>query len=91
MELEKAKEDMTKPIVEDILRVIENRYFMHSPGKKMLKDMGIYDKDINIIYKIIGENVSSIDELQSKIRENYDKVITKISIISKFIVEKIIR
>ena len=45
----------------------------------------------NIIYKIIGENVSSIDELQSKIRENYDKVITKISIISKFIVEKIIR
>jgi len=91
MELDKAKEDMTKPIVEDILRVIENRYFMHSPGKKMLKDMGIYDKDINIIYKIIGENVSSIDELQSKIRENYDKVITKISIISKFIVEKIIR
>ena len=91
MELDKAKEDMTKPIVEDILRVIENRYFMHSPGKKMLKDMGIYDKDINIIYKIIGENVSSIDELQSKIRENYDKVITKISIISRFIVEKIIR
>lgn len=91
MELDNASENKKKPIEEEILRVIENKYFMHSPGKKILKDMGIYDKDINIISRIIGENISSVDELQSKIQENYEKVIAKISVISRFIVEKMIR
>ena len=91
MELDNVSENIKKPIEEEILRVIENKYFMHSPGKKILKDMGIYDKDINIISKIIGENISSVDELQSKIQENYEIVISKISVISRFIVEKMIR
>ena len=91
MELDNASENIKKPIEEEILRVIENKYFMHSPGKKILKDMGIYDKDINIISKIIGENIGSVDELQSKIQENYERVISKISVISRFIVEKMIR
>ena len=91
MELDNASENIKKPIEEEILRVIENKYFMHSPGKKILKDMGIYDKDINIISKIIGENIGSVDELQSKIQENYEIVISKISVISRFIVEKMIR
>ncbi|HEM3554649.1 TPA: hypothetical protein U1B62_001159 [Streptococcus suis] len=64
---------------------------MHSPGKKILKDMGIYEKDINIISKIIGENISSVDELQTKLQEQYEKIITRISVISRFIVEKMIR
>jgi len=91
MELDNVSENIKKPIEEEILRVIENKYFMHSPGKKILKDMGIYDKDINNISKIIGEDHSSVDELQSKIQENYEKVISKISVISRFIVEKMIR
>ena len=91
MELDNSSEKIKKPIEEEILRVIENKYFMHSSGKKILKDMGIYDKDINIISKIIGENISSVDELQSKIQENYEKVIPKISVISRFIVEKMIK
>lgn len=91
MELDNVSEKIKKPIEEEILRVIENKYFMHSPGKKILKDMGVYDKDINIISKIIGDNVSSVDELQSKIQENYEKVITKISVLSKFIVEKMVK
>lgn len=91
MELDSASENIKKPIEEKILRVIENKYFMHSPGKKILKDMGIYDKDINIISIIIGDNISSVDELQSKIQENYEKIIAKISVISRYIVEKMIR
>ena len=44
-------------------------------------ERSFHDKDINIISKIIGENISSVDELQSKIQENYEKVIPKISVI----------
>ncbi|HFR3707071.1 TPA: hypothetical protein ACHV88_002074, partial [Streptococcus suis] len=91
MELDNAPEKLKTPIEDEILRVIENKYFMHSPGKKILKDMGIYEKDINIISKIIGENISSVDELQTKLQEQYEKIITRISVISRFIVEKMIR
>ncbi|WP_064590275.1 DEAD/DEAH box helicase [Streptobacillus moniliformis] len=91
MELDKASENIKKPIKEEILEIIEKKYFMHSSCKKILKDMGIYDKDIDIISKIIGENISSVDELQIKINEKYKEFIKKISVISKFIVEKMIR
>lgn len=73
MELDNTPEKRKNPIEEEILRVIENRYFMHSPSKKILKDMGIYDKDINVISKIIGENITSVDELQSVMQLNYKK------------------
>ena len=63
---------------------------MNSPGKKMLKDMGVYDKDVNIISNQIGENVNSIDELQLKIKENYEKIMPKISIISQFIINRLV-
>ncbi|WP_155729877.1 hypothetical protein, partial [Streptobacillus moniliformis] len=64
MELDKASDNINKPIKEEILEIIEKEYFMHSSCKKILKDVGIYDKDIDIISKIIGENSSSVDELQ---------------------------
>ena len=56
----------------------------------MLKDMGVYDKDVNIISNQIGENVNSIDELQLKIKENYEKIMPKISIISQFIINRLV-
>lgn len=90
MKLDNASEYLIKPIEEDILKVIEKKYFMNSPGKKMLKDMGVYDKDVNIISNQIGENVNSIDELQLKIKENYEKIMPKISIISQFIINRLV-
>lgn len=90
MELDNVSDDLKEPI-EDILGVIENKYFMHSPGKKMLKDMGVYEKDVNIIAKIIGEEVDSIDDLQIRLQENYEKIFSKISVVSKFIVDRLVR
>lgn len=90
MKLDNASDTVIKPIEEDILKVIEKKYFMNSPCKKMLKDMGIYDKDINTISKIIGENFNSIDELTAIISENYQNIISKISIISQFIIYRLI-
>lgn len=90
MKLDNASDYLIKPIEEDILKVIEKKYFMNSPGKKMLKDMGVYDKDVNIISNQIGENVNSIDELQLKIKENYEKIMPRISIISQFIINRLV-
>ena len=39
-------------------------YYLNSPSKKMLKDMGIYEGNINNIIAVIGNEFSSISELQ---------------------------
>ena len=47
-----------------LLKNIEILYYLTSPSKKMLKDMGIYDGDIDQIVSVIGEDFTSIAELQ---------------------------
>lgn len=91
MKLDKAQNNMIEIIEEKILRVIENNYFIHDSGKKMLKDMGIYEKDINEICEIIGEDFNSINDLLEKIKEKYDKINKSISILSKYILERVIK
>lgn len=91
MWLDNASDESIELIEEKILKVIEKKYFMNSSCKKMLKDMGIYEKDVNIIANLIGENINSIDELILKINEDYKNIISKISIISKFVVYRLIK
>ena len=91
MKLDKVQNNMIEIIEEKILRVIENNYFVHDSGKKMLKDMGIYEKDINEICEIIGEDFNSINDLLEKIKEKYDKINKSISILSKYILERVIK
>lgn len=57
----------------------------------MLKDIGVYDKDIEIISEIIGENYEMVNELQTSIRENYRKIQPKIGIVSRYILDRLIQ
>lgn len=91
MELDNASEELKNPIKELIIKRIETKYFMKSPEKKMLKDMGIYDKDVDIISKCIGKEVNSIDELQVRMKESYKNFIDKISFMSRYIVLKLVK
>lgn len=91
MELDNVSEELKNPIKELIIKRIETKYFMKSPEKKMLKDMGIYDKDVDIISKYIGKEVNSIDELQVRMKESYKNFIDKISFMSRYIVLKLVK
>lgn len=91
MELDNVSEELKNPINELIIKRIETKYFMKSPEKKMLKDMGIYDKDVDIISKYIGKEVNSIDELQVRMKESYKNFIDKISFMSRYIVLKLVK
>ncbi|UUM19789.1 MULTISPECIES: DEAD/DEAH box helicase [unclassified Mycoplasma] len=90
MQLDNVSEEKINVIETHITKVIENKYFLNSPLSKMLKDMGIYDLDIQKIKEIIGDNFESIDQLILLLRENYQKIKNKISVISKFVIEKMI-
>lgn len=74
---------------ERLLRNIEILYYLTSPSKKMLKDMGIYDGDIDFIISIIGENFTSIAELQELLAEHSGQL-DNISVISKYIISRIV-
>lgn len=74
---------------ERLLKNIEILYYLTSPSKKMLKDMGIYEGDIDQIISVIGEDFSSISELQLLLKEHLDKL-SGISIISRYIINRLI-
>lgn len=67
-------------------------YIFHvllSPSKKMLKDMGIYDGDIDQIVAVIGEDFTSIAELQHLLKEHIEEL-GEISIVSRYIINRLL-
>ncbi len=72
-----------------MLKNIEIRYHLTSPSKKMLKDMGIYKGDIDQIISIIGEDFTSIAELQQLLKEHLDNL-SEISIVSRYIITRLL-
>ena len=90
MKLENASEKLKKLIEEKIIKTIEHKYYMHFLEKRMLKDMGVYDQDIDKITETI-KNVQSFDELLVELKENYKKIQPQISIVSRFVIEKLIK
>lgn len=90
MKLENISEKWKKLIEEKIIKTIEHKYYMHFLEKRMLKDMGVYEQDIDKITETI-KNVQSFDELLVELKENYKKIKPQISIVSRFVIEKLIK
>lgn len=55
----------------------------------MLKDMGIYESDIDQIIQIIGNSFSSVSDLEKLLAQNYYKL-SDISVVSKYIIMRLI-
>ena len=89
MECEHVSPSLITTLHERLMKNIEMLYYLNSPSKKMLKDMGVYDGDIDPIIHVIGNDFSSIDDLQSLLKQNYSKL-NEISIISKYIISRLI-
>lgn len=90
MECEHVSPELIATLHERLMKNIEVLYYLNSPSKKMLKDMGIYDGDIDSIISVIGNDFSSIADLQSLLAQNYDKLISGICIVSKYIISRLI-
>lgn len=72
-----------------LLKNIEILYYLTSPSKKMLKDMGIYDGDIDQIVAVIGEDFTSIAELQHLLEEHIEEI-GEISVVSRYIISRLL-
>lgn len=77
-------------VLEDkIKHSIEILYFTDSNQKKMLKDIGVYESDVDKIIEVIGTDYSTINELLCLLREYYTKL-KKISFISRYSIQRLI-
>ncbi len=72
-----------------LMKNIEMLYYLNSPSKKMLKDMGIYEGDIDRIIQIIGSSFSSVSDLQQLLTKHFASM-GEISVISRYIISRLI-
>jgi len=89
MKCDKLSQYLTDTLHDKLLKNIEILYYINSPNKKMLKDMGIYDGDIDNIISIIGSDFSNITELQVLLKQHISEM-NNISIVSKFIIDRLV-
>lgn len=72
-----------------LIKNIEVIYFLSSPSKRLLKDIGIYEQDINYIVSIIGDDFDTVSDLINLLRINF-KRLTQISIVSRYVINNLI-
>lgn len=77
---------------EKILNTIEYLYYADSKNKKLLVDLGVFDKDVNNIIRIIGDDFEDAFELKQRLNNNFNRIDKSgnISYLSKYIISQII-
>lgn len=69
-------------------RNIDLLYYADSRTKRMLKDLGISERDIETIAEIIGEDIEDIFMLKNMLK-NEDKLKKRLDFMSKFIIDNL--
>ncbi len=89
MKCDKQSPYLIDTLHDKLLKNIEILYYINSPNKKMLKDMGVYDSDIDTITDVIGTDFSNITELQVLLKQHISQL-NNISVVSKFIIDRLV-
>ncbi|WP_158438494.1 DEAD/DEAH box helicase [Mycoplasma yeatsii] len=91
LELEGIDSKYIELIRDKILSPIESKYFMNNEVKKTLKDLGIYEKDIDTINKFLNLSQNfSVNELLEEIKNNMQRINKSddITPITKFVIKR---
>lgn len=89
MEKENVRKKVIDVLDDKVLNPIEYLYFSNVKHKKMLLDLGIYERDIDKIIKVIGDDFDDAFELKQRLSDNLSKI-KNISYISKYIINDLI-
>jgi hypothetical protein len=89
MECEEVDTKLINIIEEKIKKNIEFLYYTESISKKILKDLGIYEHDIDYIIRIIGNDFVDAFELKKRLSVYRDQL-SNISIVSKYIIDSLV-
>lgn len=89
MKCDRIPQNMIDTIQNRLMKNIEIIYYINAPERKMLKDMGVYDGDIEAIINIIGDDFETVSELQNRIK-NRPEIINRVSIVTKYVINRFI-
>lgn len=89
MEKEKVKKEIIDVLDNKVLSPIEFLYFSNVKHKKMLLDLGIYERDVDKIIRVIGDDFDDAFELKQRLADNISKF-KDISYVSKYIINGLI-
>lgn len=90
MKCDNISQTLIDTLHEKLMKNIEVLYYLNSPNKKMLKDMGIYEGDIDTIIAVIGNDFSSVSDLQQLLAQ-HSRELGGISVISRYIISRLIQ
>ena len=77
-----------KILDEKVTNTIEQLYFTNSKQRRMLLDIGIYERDIDSIINVIGNEFTDISEMKQLIISNSNKF-HDLGFISRYIIRNI--
>lgn len=83
--LENWEENIIQVMDNKILNPIEFLYFINLKNKKMLLDLGIYERDIDKIIKVIGDDFDDAVDLKNRLLSSYSRL-KGISYISRYVI-----
>lgn len=89
LENDGVKDELINKLNEKIINAIEQLYFSDSIQKKMLMDLGIYERDIEKVIKITGNDFEDEIELKNKLIDNIEKL-DNLSFISRYVIRNLI-
>ena len=89
MNLEKIPQVYLDALDNRVIGAIEQLYFSASKQKKMLLDIGIYERDIDTIISTIGNDFDDAFEMKKRLIANQIKFRTSLSYISNFIIRNL--
>lgn len=90
MRCDNIAQTLVDALHDKLMKNIEMLYYLNSPSKKMLKDMGIYEGDIDNIISVIGNDFNSVSDLQQLLSAHL-RELGGISILSKYIITRLLQ
>lgn len=90
MKLREVNDSLIDVLNEKVISAIEYLYFTNSKNKKILLDLGVYERDVETISKIIGSDFEDVFQLKDILMKNINKI-KNVSFISQYILRQIIQ
>lgn len=87
--LSNIREQLIGVLDDKIINTIEFLYFSNVKHKKMLLDLGIYERDIDKVIRVIGDDFDDAVELKQRLTDNLSKI-KDVSYITMYIIKNII-
>ena len=88
MILEKCNSQLIDVMSGKIINTIDFLYFINSKHKKMLSDLGIYERDIDYVLGVIGNQFKDSFELKDLLIQNEAKL-SNVSYLSKYVIQNL--